>query len=485
VYAKNSKAALHKPNDVTFLNTVRAPLFLRPGESSGGPSGGGHAGHHPGPEPGAVLLRAGGQRGGGGRAVRPTGGRIHHCRTVRETPHTYSYCTVHTHTHTEEKNIISFSVTFTSRLWIGWSPVTPHQVAGLCVCVCGGGLSQRKTRSLCRCRDEAVGGSCNWNALHVSDWGGGRQYVSRVFLSQPCNAIGLRLQGLYLYPWKKITKIIERGSKRTCQRRIGNLLWCMRRRARTTQRCDRVGGPLGGGKSRDAHTALLQRGTTTVTSIHFSTGGSVCYNDLFMAHFILLTWQAMLIYWRGKKRRRRKKNALSWQPEVMAGGNRAPKMGRGAVYHLSSIAVIAFPLERQMALWIDPQLPWKSASITPAEQRMWRRAAILSCVCVCVCVITWMHLLRDGLFFVCVSLCLFFPRQDRVWNGRRPPKKRPGAREAVYRRVPTGAPRAVLPALLLRGESSAQKTHIYFIPFVLKPKVKSSQWIGMNVRLQV
>lgn len=33
-----------------------------------------------------------------------------------------------------------------------------------------------------------------------------------------------------------------------------------------------------------------------------------------------------------------------------------PEMCRGAVYHLSYIAVIGFPLGREMALGIDPQL---------------------------------------------------------------------------------------------------------------------------------
>lgn len=41
---------------------------------------------------------------------------------------------------------------------------------------------------------------------------------------------------------------------------------------------------------------------------------------------------------------------------------------RGVVYHLSYIAVIGFPLGRKMALCTDPQLLWKSASITPASK---------------------------------------------------------------------------------------------------------------------
>lgn len=44
------------------------------------------------------------------------------------------------------------------------------------------------------------------------------------------------------------------------------------------------------------------------------------------------------------------------------------EMRMGAVYHLSYIAVIGFPLGRKMALCFDPQLLWKSASITAASK---------------------------------------------------------------------------------------------------------------------
>lgn len=91
-------------NPVFNLLSLASPSCV--GEPSGWTSGGGHTGHHPGPEPGSVLLWVGGQCGGGGCALRPTGGGIHNCRTVRETPplpcstktHMDSYCTVHRHT---------------------------------------------------------------------------------------------------------------------------------------------------------------------------------------------------------------------------------------------------------------------------------------------------------------------------------------------------------------------------------------------------
>lgn len=130
-------------------------IIFHVGESSGRTSGGGYTGHHPGPEPGSVLLWAGGQCGGGRSAMHPSGGGIHHCRTVRDYWFSWSH-SIGFILYTCKYALFFSHTLFMSEactVWINQSLVMPRQVAGLFVCGgalhCSGAVGAKEGDSLC------------------------------------------------------------------------------------------------------------------------------------------------------------------------------------------------------------------------------------------------------------------------------------------------------------------------------------------------
>lgn len=91
-----------------------------------------------------------------------------------------------------------------------------HQVVALWDCVCASCTAGAVRDSLCL--DAFIRMKLKCAACRCLEG----QFVSHVLLSQPCNAIGLRLLGLYLYPpfkKKKEIKMNERKHKEEEEKR--------------------------------------------------------------------------------------------------------------------------------------------------------------------------------------------------------------------------------------------------------------------------
>ena len=271
----------------------------------------------------------------------------------------------------------------------------PHQVVGLCGGLCIA-LVQSEPKeetvfvslSLWGCRH-----SCNWNALHVADWRD--NLLAMCFSHSHVMRLGSGCRDfIYILVKKKKKKKGKR--KGTCQEKIGKLSWCMNRRAGQgrfirgsycigERRVPRAGQCVRRGHSFGTH-GTLKHGITAVTTINFGMGS---------VGIMTYSWRTSS-YWPDRQYWFIEETPmLSWQPEVMVGGNRAGDE-EGCSLSSELYCCYRFPIRKR-----DGPLYWPTTSHEsppqshrPAEaifprcisEQMWYSAVTLLCVCVCVCV---------------------------------------------------------------------------------------------------
>lgn len=215
----------------------------------------------------------------------------------------------------------------------------PHQVVGLCRgALLAPAQSEPKEEtvfvpsSLRVCRH-----ICNWNALHVADWRD--NLLAMCFSHSHVMRLGSGCR-VFIY-----ILVIKKEKKKENEKNMpaenwktpvmyeqkgwaGTIHWVLLL-YRGTQGSLRTWQ----GHSLGTHSAL-KCSITAVTTIYFCMGS---VNDLFMAHFILLTWQAILTYWRSRCVVKATEGNGGWQSCLLR---------RGVVYHLSYTWVI-------MLLWVS------------------------------------------------------------------------------------------------------------------------------------
>ena len=186
-----------------------------------------------------------------------------------------------------------------------------------------------------------------------------------MFLSQPCNAIGLRLQGLYLYPCKKKKKKKEK-EKEHARRKLENSrdVWIEGQGGDDSLGALIVSGnaefvaqssAFGGGHSFGTHGAL-KHGITAVTTINFGMGS---------VGIMTYSWRTSS-YWPDRQYWFIEETPmLSWQPEVMVGGNRAGDE-EGCSLSFELYCCYRFPIRKK-----DGPLYWPTTSheSPPQSQR--------------------------------------------------------------------------------------------------------------------
>ena len=380
----------------------------------------------------------------------------------------------------------------------------PHQVVGLCGGLCIA-LVQSEPKeetvfvslSLWGCRH-----SCNWNALHVADWRD--NLLAMCFSHSHVMRLGSGCRDfIYILVKKKKKKKGKR--KGTCQEKIGKLSWCMNRRAGQgrfirgsycigDRRVPRAGQCVRRGHSFGTH-GTLKHGITAVTTINFGMGS---------VGIMTYSWRTSS-YWPDRQYWFIEETPmLSWQPEVMVGGNRAGDE-EGCSLSSELYCCYRFPIRKR-----DGPLYWPTTSHEslpqshrPAEaifprcisEQMWYSAVTLLCVCVCVCVsVCLVCLITLYSWWSVACLCfllqqhscvrvVFLSWQDRVRDGRGSSRKRTGSSEAVCWRMQTGATGAVLAALLLCG-------NVWHIHIVQKTNIKCLRcvrmgWIGWKGQRQI